>query len=49
MAQAFTKLKVNSEELIKNLPGNHVHTVYGNYIDELALTCEMLGIDYKVL
>ena len=46
--QAFTKLKVDSEELIKNLPGNHVHTVYGNYIDELVLTCEILGIDYKV-
>lgn len=46
--QGFTKLSVAADELIRGLGGNHLHTVYGNYVDELQSVCEMLGIDARV-
>jgi L-fucose isomerase len=46
--QGFTKLSVDADELISKLGGNHLHAVYGNYVDELRDVCEMMGIDYKL-
>jgi len=46
--QGFTKLSIDANELIKGIGGNHVHAVYGNYVNELVEICNMIGINYKV-
>ena len=27
---------------------NHIHGVYGNYVEDLIWACKVLGIDYRV-
>jgi len=44
----FTRLGVSPERLISEYGSNHTHGVYGNWTDELALICEMLGIGSTV-
>jgi len=46
--QGFAKLSVVADKLIRGLGGNHLHTVYGNHVDELQSVCDMLGIDARV-
>lgn len=46
--QGFTKLSLDADELINELGGNHVHAVYGNYVNELKDLCDMMGIEYKL-
>jgi L-fucose isomerase len=46
---AFTKLQASPQEFINNFPCNHVHGVYGDYVQELVQFCQFLGIEYKIL
>lgn len=45
---AFAKLKVSPDELLAEYDSNHIHGVYGNYVDELIWVAKMLDIPYKV-
>jgi L-fucose isomerase len=45
---AFARLKVPPETFIETYSSNHIHGVYGNYVEDLIWTCKMLGIEYKV-
>lgn len=46
--QGFTKLSVNATQLISGLGGNHVHAVYGNWVEELKEYCNMMGMEARV-
>ncbi len=45
---AFTKLNVSPEYFINNFPCNHIHGVYGDFVEELKQFCEILDIRYQV-
>lgn len=45
---AFTKLKVSPDEFLANFPCNHIHGVYGNYVNEWLIVAKILGIEVKV-
>lgn len=45
---AFTRLDVSADEFLANFPCNHIHGVYGDYVDELLMTAKILGIDARV-
>lgn len=45
---AFTQLQVTPEKFISNFPCNHIHGVYGDYIEELKQVCDILNIRYQV-
>jgi len=45
---AFAKLETTKEKFINKFPCNHIHGVYGDYVNELLLLCELLGIDAVV-
>ena len=45
---AFAKLKVSPDELLSEYDSNHIHGVYGNYVDELIWVAKMLNISYRV-
>ena len=45
---AFAKLKVPPDELLSEYDSNHIHGVYGNYVDELIWIAKMLNIPYRV-
>jgi L-fucose isomerase len=45
---AFAKLKVPPDELLSEYDSNHIHGVYGNYVDELIWVAKMLNIPYRV-
>jgi len=44
----FVKLNVAPEEIISVYGSNHAHAVYGNWVEELVMVCEMLGIEPRV-
>ncbi|MBC8419596.1 MAG: L-fucose/L-arabinose isomerase family protein [Desulfobacterales bacterium] len=46
--QGFAKLSVDADELIRGLGANHLHAVYGNYVEELKDVCDKLNIDARV-
>ncbi len=45
---AFAKLKVSPEEFFAEYDSNHIHGVYGDYIEELVWVAKMLGISYRI-
>lgn len=45
---AFTRLEVDEDSFLNHFPCNHIHGVYGDYVEELKLVAELLEIDYKV-
>lgn len=45
---AFCKLRVPAVEFLSTYACNHIHGVYGNWVEELKLVCEILGIEAKV-
>src|SRR5437867_541197 len=45
---AFARLKVPPDTFIETYSSNHIHGVYGNYVEDLIWTCKILGIDYRV-
>lgn len=42
---AFTRLKVSPEKFLNEFPCNHIHGVYGNFIEELKCAADLLDID----
>ncbi len=46
---AFCKLDTSIERFIDLFPCNHIHAVYGNYVEELKLVCENLGIGWEMI
>ncbi len=45
---AFARIE-DVRGFIEEFPCNHIHGVYGDYVEELILVCKLLGIDYKIL
>jgi len=45
---AFARLKVSANEFLSSFPCNHIHGVYGNYIDEWLIIAKLLGIETKL-
>ncbi|GAA0793624.1 L-fucose/L-arabinose isomerase family protein [Faecalicatena orotica] len=46
---AFTRIQVPADEFIEKFPCNHIHGVYGNYVEELKLAAELLNMDIQIL
>lgn len=45
----YVETSVVPDTLISRYSSNHIHGIYGNYIDELKMFCEIKGIDYEVI
>jgi L-fucose isomerase len=45
---AFTKLRVPPERFIATYSSNHIHGVYGDYVEELTWVCKILGMEAEV-
>ena len=46
---AFTKCSVSAEEFIEKYPCNHIHGVYGDYVEDLKMVAKLLNIPVQVL
>jgi L-fucose/D-arabinose isomerase len=44
----FTKLRVPPERVIATYSSNHIHGVYGNYVEELKWVCKILNREAEV-
>ena len=42
--QAFVEINATKEAFIENLRCNHIHLVYGDYVKEMKVLCDTLGI-----
>lgn len=45
---AFTRFTCSADELLASYASNHIHAVYGDWVDELRLVAQFLGIEAKV-
>jgi len=45
---AFARFKVTPEEFLAEYDSNHIHGVYGNWVQELVWVCRILGIEARV-
>jgi L-fucose isomerase len=45
---AFTKLKVPPERFIATYSSNHIHGVYGDYVEELKWVCKILNMEAEI-
>jgi L-fucose isomerase len=45
---AFTRFTCSADEFISSYASNHIHAVYGNWVDELRAVADLLGIDSYV-
>jgi len=45
----FCRLDTSIDKFIDKFPCNHIHAVYGDYVEELKMVCEILGIDWEVI
>ena len=45
----FAKLPFNYNLFLRSFDSNHCHAVYGNYIEELKIVCEILNIDVEII
>lgn len=45
---AFTRLRVPPDVFLASYDSNHIHGVYGDYVQELTWICRILGIDSQV-
>jgi L-fucose isomerase len=43
---AFARLDADAEEILSHYGSNHIHAIPGDYVDELKIVCNLLGIDY---
>ncbi len=46
---AYIKLNTTMESFMKHYPCNHIHGVYGDYVDELVHFCNLKKIPYTIL
>lgn len=45
---AFARLKVSADEFLSSFPCNHIHGVYGNYVEEWLTIARLLDIEVKL-
>lgn len=45
---AFARLEVDADTFLAEYDSNHIHGVYGNYVDELIWAAKCIGIPYQV-
>lgn len=45
---AFARFRVPPEEFLAEYDSNHIHGVYGNYVEDLIWVAKMLDIPYKI-
>jgi len=45
---AFARFRVRPEEFLASYDSNHIHGVYGDYVQELVWVCRILGIESRV-
>lgn len=45
---AFTRIRVPADEFISRFPCNHIHGVYGDYVDDLVQVAKLLDIPYQI-
>ncbi|MBC7343827.1 MAG: L-fucose/L-arabinose isomerase family protein [Clostridia bacterium] len=45
---AFARLAVKPDDLLAEYDSNHIHGVYGDWVEELVWVAKMLGISYRV-
>ena len=46
---AFARFDCSVETFIQNFHCNHIHGVYGNWVTELQIVCDVLGVECRVL
>jgi L-fucose isomerase len=46
---AFTRVKTAPETFLSLYPCNHIHGVYGDYVEEWKFVAKILGIDVQIL
>lgn len=46
---AFARLRVGADEFIQGFPCNHIHGVYGNWVDELETVARILDIPVQLM
>ena len=46
---AFTKVATPAETFLKYYPCNHIHGVYGDYMEEWKMVAKILGIEVQIL
>ena len=46
---AYVKLQTDMDTFLEKFPCNHIHGVYGDYVNELVHFCKMKDIDCEVL
>jgi L-fucose isomerase len=45
---AFARLEVIADRFLSEFPCNHIHGVYGDYVKEMQIVAQVLGIESKV-
>lgn len=45
---AFARLYCSEEEFFTKFSANHIHAVYGNYVESLKAVAEYLGVEYRI-
>lgn len=45
---AFTKFRCSADEFLASYASNHIHAVYGNWVEELRTVADLLGIEAHV-
>jgi len=45
---AFARLNVSADEFLTDYPCNHIHGIYGDWVEELKLIAKILQIDFKL-
>lgn len=45
---AFAKLKVSADRFLESYPCNHIHGVYGDYVEEMKICASIMGMEAVV-
>jgi L-fucose/D-arabinose isomerase len=45
---AFARFRVAPDVFLSEYDSNHIHGVYGDYVEDLVWAAKMFGIDYRV-
>ena len=45
---AYTRLEVEPDEFLAEYDSNHIHGVYGDWVDELVWLAKMLKMEYRI-
>ena len=45
---AFARFECSADEFLATYASNHIHAVYGDWVDELRMVADLLGIEARV-